>query len=293
MINYSIIIPHKNTPELLDRMLKSIPVRDDLEIIIVDDNSSPDKVDFDAFPGHDRKHTRHIFLKESSGAGNARNEGLRLAKGEWVFFADADDYFTPEFSKLLDKYASRRDIDMVFVNAAGVNEAGEDMPLSLNRYISNFTARKKDALQVLRYGFWAPWSRLIRKSVLTDNNVEFENVKTGNDMMGIVKASAASRTFEVFPDVVYMYYKPSGGSQTWKMYDDEAYLQRMRQRFELNNIYRENGFPYEWPIMKLFNNKRLNASPEGRAIMRRYNYSKGADLIRLARYAWAKLNKII
>ena len=37
-MNYSIIIPHHNTPDLLQRLLHSIPQRDDLEVIIVDDN---------------------------------------------------------------------------------------------------------------------------------------------------------------------------------------------------------------------------------------------------------------
>ena len=44
MISYSIIIPHKNTPSLLQRCLDSIPQRSDIEIIIVDDNSDEQKV---------------------------------------------------------------------------------------------------------------------------------------------------------------------------------------------------------------------------------------------------------
>ncbi|MDR2475404.1 MAG: glycosyltransferase family 2 protein, partial [Bacteroidales bacterium] len=38
--NYSIIIPHKDIPDLLRRCLDSIPYRNDLQIIIVDDNSN-------------------------------------------------------------------------------------------------------------------------------------------------------------------------------------------------------------------------------------------------------------
>ena len=50
MINYSIIIPHKNIPNLLQRCLDSIPNREDVQIIVVDDNSDPNIVDFDKFP---------------------------------------------------------------------------------------------------------------------------------------------------------------------------------------------------------------------------------------------------
>ena len=43
---YSIIIPHKNSPELLSRCLDSIPNRDDLQVVIVDDNSDENIVEF-------------------------------------------------------------------------------------------------------------------------------------------------------------------------------------------------------------------------------------------------------
>ena len=54
---YSIIIPHKNIPVLLQRCLDSIPIRDDIQIVIVDDNSSSEIVDFDNFPGMQRNNT--------------------------------------------------------------------------------------------------------------------------------------------------------------------------------------------------------------------------------------------
>ena len=53
-ILYSIIIPHKDIPCLLQRCLDSIPPRDDVQIIVADDDSSPDVVDFAHFPGSDR-----------------------------------------------------------------------------------------------------------------------------------------------------------------------------------------------------------------------------------------------
>src|SRR5690554_2433886 len=92
-INYSIIIPHKNIPELLDRCLKSIPIRDDVQVIVVDDNSDPDKVDFFEFPGLNRHNTDVYFTKEKKGAGYARNVGLTKAIGKWLIFSDADDFF--------------------------------------------------------------------------------------------------------------------------------------------------------------------------------------------------------
>ena len=43
MLYYSIVIPHKNAQDLLKYCLDSIPIRDDIQVIVVDDNSDADK----------------------------------------------------------------------------------------------------------------------------------------------------------------------------------------------------------------------------------------------------------
>ena len=78
-ILYSIIIPHYNIPELLQRCLNSIPDLPSFQVIIVDDCSDGKIVDFRYFPGMERENVKCIFLKERHGAGFARNLGLRYA----------------------------------------------------------------------------------------------------------------------------------------------------------------------------------------------------------------------
>ena len=46
IIKYSIIIPHKNSPDLLKRCLESIPDRTDIQVVVVDDNSSSAIIDW-------------------------------------------------------------------------------------------------------------------------------------------------------------------------------------------------------------------------------------------------------
>lgn len=292
-MNFSIIIPHKNTPELLNRCIESIPYRDDLEIIIVDDNSSDSIVNFDAFPGANRKNTKCIFNKEGRGAGYARNLGLSEAKGYWVYFMDADDYVTDAFSEILDKYAKTIDIDMVFLNALSVDENGIEKPLSINKYISNYYQKKRFALSVLRYGFWAPWSRIIKREIMVKNHIQFEEVATGNDVMGIVSASKFAKTFAAEEQVCYMYYKPSGGSQTSAAYNEETYIQRLEQKFKLNQIYREVSYPFLWPIAKAFDNKIYNQTAEVKNMKNKYNYSLIEDAIIYMKYFVAKVLNIL
>ena len=117
---YTIIIPHKNSPKLLQRCLDSIPQRNDLHIIVVDDNSDIDKVDFGNFPGLNRNDVEVIFTKEGKGAGYARNIGLAHTDSEKVIFADADDYFNYCLSDILDEY-KEDETDIVFFNRLNVD----------------------------------------------------------------------------------------------------------------------------------------------------------------------------
>ena len=84
---FSVVIPHHNIPLLLQRCLDSIPDTPDIQVIVVDDNSSDSVVDFSKFPGKDRKHTTVILDKAGGGAGHARNVGLEHAIGKWLVFA--------------------------------------------------------------------------------------------------------------------------------------------------------------------------------------------------------------
>lgn len=90
-INYSIIIPHKNSTVLLERCLKSIPCRKDVQVIVVDDNSE-NQEELNAVVGGFSQ--VELILTQGGGAGHARNEGLKYIRGKWVLFADADDFIT-------------------------------------------------------------------------------------------------------------------------------------------------------------------------------------------------------
>ena len=111
---FTIIIPHKNVPDLLQRCLDSIPKRDDLHIIVVDDNSDSKIVDFDRFPGLNNPQCTVIFTKEGKGAGYARNVALKSSDSKWFLFADADDYFSNDLNAFLNQY-KHANADLVFM----------------------------------------------------------------------------------------------------------------------------------------------------------------------------------
>lgn len=196
---YSIIIPHKDIPGLLQRCLDSIPVRDDVEVIVVDDDSDPKKVDFDHFPGLERENTRVIFSKDGGGAGHARNVGLDHAQGRWIVFADADDFFTEDFSDLLDDVADA-DEDIVFFDYLNVrSDDVTQLATERNRYkgfISDYLEGDPSETN-LRIFFFVPWCKLVKRELIERHRLRFDEVKWNNDMCFCVKTGCLAKTIAV------------------------------------------------------------------------------------------------
>jgi glycosyltransferase involved in cell wall biosynthesis len=182
--NYSIIIPHKNIPKLLERCLYSIPIRQDVQIIIVDDNSEPSVVDFESFPGLRRPHTEVIFTKEGKGAGYARNIGLSRAAGRLLLFADADDFFNYCIHDILDEYKNTGADMVVFKNNSVDSDryTVADRENLYNFYIDNYKISPLQYEKYIRYKYFAPWGKIISRAVIVKNNIRFDEITKHEDV---------------------------------------------------------------------------------------------------------------
>ena len=180
MINYSIIIPHKDIPELLQRCLDSIPRRDDVQIIVVDDNSDPDLVNFDSFPGLGEPCVEVYFTKEGKGAGYARNVGLEHAVGKWILFADADDFFCPNMLEKLDRYRNSDAEVIVFRHKAVMSDT---LGPSQRGYPKRFAAVIRGEMSSSMYlSIPMVWSKMVSRRFLTSRGIRFEEVYYANDL---------------------------------------------------------------------------------------------------------------
>lgn len=203
-ISYSIIIPHKNIPKLLQRCLDSIPTREDTEIIVVDDNSDKDIVDFSHFPGAERKDTTIIFNKQCKGAGHARNLGLNKAHGKWLIFADADDYFGDNLNQIMDKFKNT-EVDIIYFKAQGVNPQGiliDNNNLG-NKYIDEYLNGDKGAEQKVRTFFSEPWSKFIKRDLVRKNNIQYEETIICNDVQFSYFTGYYARKVLISHDIFY------------------------------------------------------------------------------------------
>ncbi len=232
--NYSIIIPHKNIPDLLERCLASIPDRDDVQVIIVDDSSEERLVDFARFPGKGRANTEIIFHKSviggTGGSGMARNVGMGVAKGRWLIFADADDFFHPAIGEAMDRWADS-EADMIFFRHDSVDSATLE-PVSINtrrnRMLDDFdrTGDERD----VRFMISVPWGRFIRREMLRDHDIRFDEVRFSTGVLFSLKAGYFAGRVVSDPAVVYCNVRREGsliheGRQDWEA---------MSQRFDVD-----------------------------------------------------------
>ena len=204
MYNFTVIIPHKNIPTLLQRCINSIPQRNDLHLIIVDDNSDPNIVDFNDFPGKNRDNTTIIFNKDGLGAGHARNIGLdAIENSKWVFFADSDDFFTPYLNIALDKYKDAIE-DLIFFR---YNSVYSDTlkPSTRNKRVDDriLNAIKNNEFDIIRYKIQVPYCKLIKYKNIVDNNIRFDETMYSNDVMFGLKIGHVSDTIKMDENIFY------------------------------------------------------------------------------------------
>ena len=113
-IEISVIIPVYNVERYLERCIKSIKNQQGitLQIILVDDGSTDKSgVLCDTFACDDERIT--VIHKKNGGLASARNAGLDIAKGKYIYFVDSDDYIVDNSLKYLYSLAEKYDAQLI------------------------------------------------------------------------------------------------------------------------------------------------------------------------------------
>lgn len=198
---YSFIIPHHNTPELLQRLVDSIPQREDIEIIVVDDNSDDDKK-----ANVIRSDVQIIFINKehTKGAGKARNIGMDAAIGKWLLFADSDDLYKPGFIEILDEYKDD-DIEILYFNMDSV-DSETLQPRNRARVVQKIvedydgSQRKGEEVKYLSFG---PWRKMILSEFVSRYGLRYEEISRGNDGFFNLQTAYFVKKFKVDKRKVY------------------------------------------------------------------------------------------
>lgn len=241
-ITYTFIIPHHNCPDLLDRCISSIPQRDDIQVIVVDDNSDTDKKPIEC----GRPEVEYIYIdkENSKGAGRARNIGLSKAKGKWLLFPDSDDYYNEGFIKVLDLYKDK-EIDVLYFNYAFIEgETNNILPINkLQRAIDSFD-QSKNKEDIIRFQNNTPWTKMVRSEFIKLIQAYYEEVPNGNDVLFSLWIGHKANKIEVNSNSLYNYIKTPNSIGTKKQTPKEL-LCRLTHLVK-HNAYNEKIRHKEW-----------------------------------------------
>ena len=141
----SVIIPVYNVEKYISRCLDSILNQSykNVEIIIINDGST-DKSGLICDEYSKRYDNIRVFHKENGGVSSARNLGITVAKGEYITFADPDDFLNKDMYKILYDNAKNNNSDITICSVNEIREnviATEDNTGKINKY------SKKDAIK--------------------------------------------------------------------------------------------------------------------------------------------------
>ena len=220
----SIVIPLHNRAAEIQQMLASIPSRQDIEIIVVNDHSEK-QIPF-------LNHGRVIFRSLPEGqrfAGVARNFGLNQAEGKWICFADSDDLFeTEELVSLLDRI-HEEDADIIFFKAKSfMHNGGEGRRhRSINRLFMVAKEGNKNSL----LNWHPPWSKVFKKSFLDKHEIVFSATRVSNDVIFSLKSFLAASKISYRDEVFYKVRQGNESLTTRQNFKD------LVERLEIVNEY--------------------------------------------------------
>lgn len=190
MINYSIIIPHYNDAEALIKCLDSIPEREDIEVLVVNDGPQDDTDLLRKKINADTRNNLTVYANEGilRSAGSCRNTGLKHARGKWLVFSDADDYFDSGAFEAMDAHVDD-DVDIVFFRVDSIiypDMVQGTRHLYLVELLESYQEGKISDI-VLKCGWTSPCGKMISHALVVNNNIRFDEVRYSNDVMFSVK----------------------------------------------------------------------------------------------------------
>lgn len=231
----SVIIPMFNAEEYIDECLKSLLTQTfkDFEIIIVDDCSADNSVQIaeSYIPQFDGRLRIEKTEKNSGGGGYVpRNIGLTLARGEYVYFMDADDYITKNALETFYNAAKEYDADVVYTSAHYDLTKPNEMRVlkdKENQQLLNDNVKdipvltiddpQKNIERLLVVGnFKVPWTKFLRRDFLIENGITFPTIVVGGDFIWGIHVYCRAKRFLRIQSPLYFYRRYSSSSVSTK-----------------------------------------------------------------------------
>ena len=201
----SIIVPIYHVEQYLNRCVESIvnQTYSNLEIILVDDGS-PDNCPKMCDDWAKRDSRIKVIHKGNGGLSDARNAGMKIAKGDVISFIDSDDWIDPNFFEVMLNVMQDDESDIVSCGVKWVDEDGELLRTASVEAHEMFNTH--DSMQELLHDGKLKqhvWNKLYRRNVI--ENIPFEKGKYHEDVFWSYQVIGQAKKISVIPDSFYNY----------------------------------------------------------------------------------------
>ncbi|VBB44605.1 Glycosyl transferase, family 2/glycosyl transferase family 8 [uncultured Paludibacter sp.] len=211
---FSIIIPVYNVEKYLRECLDSVLMQNytEFEVICVNDGSTDKSLNI--LNEYKTKYNNLIVIdKKNSGTAAARNEGMRAAKGEYIWFVDSDDWILPDALSVLDEKLKANHPEILCFNGKLKYESNgkeeEDTGVTENN-LNGWEYYNKYALTSRKFHFVCVVLRLYKREFLLKNNLFFESGIAHEDNLWVPKVMYYTNSVDCIPHTLYVYRIRSG-----------------------------------------------------------------------------------
>ncbi|MYL47793.1 glycosyltransferase, partial [Virgibacillus halodenitrificans] len=249
----SVIIPVYNAASYLNDCLVSVlkQTYNNLEVIIINDGSTDNSVDtIKSYVEKDKRFK--IFNQPNKGLGYTRNRGVKLSKGEYLFFLDADDIIPEDAISMLAKAIETNNSSFATGKVVRFNSKRRYIPprhLEYSLYKNSMLTNITQSPQLLQDSIAC--NKLWKKSFIEENKLTFLEGKLYEDLNFTLKAYVLANKIEVLDKIVYF----------WRVREDENKSSITQNQMELKNtLDRLNALLLnrDWLVKQKIESKVIN-----------------------------------
>ena len=243
----SIIVPVYNVEKYIDKCINSIinQTYKNIEIIIVDDGSKDNSgIICDKLKEKDNR--IKVIHKENGGLSDARNSGLKIAKGEYIGFVDSDDYIKEDMFETLYNLSKKYNSEISIIS---YYEIYKEKIISVRDSKKIEELSKIDAIKELlidtKIQSYA-WNKLFRRNLF--NDIKFPTNKNFEDIATTLLLFEKANKVVLLEDPKYYYVRRDDsivGKRNYKtykdyldvIYDKYIYLDGKYKEIDVYNAY--------------------------------------------------------
>ena len=217
-VKVSVVVPVYNVEQYVERCVTAITSQtlQDFEIVCVDDGSTDGSGRLlDGLSAADGR--IRVIHQANAGAGAARNAGLEVARGEYVFFFDPDDTCSRHMLKGMYAKAVKTRADIVIAGKCMADAESGKIVAKYGFHRNIWALRqpfsgKEMAEHVFTLAKSVPWDKLFRREFIEKNGLRFQNTRRSNDVYFVDMALALAERIALVPRAYYVYSLDRKGS---------------------------------------------------------------------------------